>query len=256
MTSQEKARDKFPPLQQVQTCFHYSGTYFPIEGEGGKEDRIVYQRSKQEKAYLTSLERQWRLPTVGEREKWAAHWSDVLNSYEDRTEIRLYCCCIVPMSGLSQCEIGLWNRTCKWTLRLKYILKWRIFYFILFSYSIKAKDNKVQGKKSTPWHREYKRGKYHCTVDLLFYWFGIICMTTDNFCFYMQNRVIQTSQTGGQQYSDTYPFSIPWLNHSMSSFQLMDQDLRDVASPPNSDAATMTSSPQQRVLIRLGYCTL
>jgi hypothetical protein len=31
--------------------------------------------------------------------------------------------------------------------------------------------------------REYKRGKYHCTIDLLFDWFGISCMTTDNFCF-------------------------------------------------------------------------
>jgi hypothetical protein len=34
-------------------------------------------------------------------------------------------------------------------------------------------------------------------------------MTTDNFCFYLQNRLIQTSQTGGQRYSDTSPFSIP-----------------------------------------------
>jgi hypothetical protein len=34
-------------------------------------------------------------------------------------------------------------------------------------------------------------------------------MTTDNFCFYLQNRLIQTIQTGGQQYSDTSPFSIP-----------------------------------------------
>jgi hypothetical protein len=34
-------------------------------------------------------------------------------------------------------------------------------------------------------------------------------MTTHNFC-YLQNRLIQTSQTGGQQYSDTSPFSIPW----------------------------------------------
>ncbi len=32
-------------------------------------------------------------------------------------------------------------------------------------------------------------------------------MTSDN--FYLQNRLIQTSQTGGQQYSDTSPFSIP-----------------------------------------------
>jgi hypothetical protein len=36
-------------------------------------------------------------------------------------------------------------------------------------------------------------------------------MTTDNFCFYLQNRLIQTIQTGGQWYSDTSPFSIPWL---------------------------------------------
>jgi len=35
-------------------------------------------------------------------------------------------------------------------------------------------------------------------------------MTTDNFCFYLQNRLIQTSQTGGQWYSDTSPFCIPW----------------------------------------------
>jgi hypothetical protein len=52
---------------------------------------------------------------------------------------------------------------------------------------------------------------YHCTVDLLFDCFGISCMTTDNFCFYLQNRLIQTSQTGGQWYSDIFPFSIPCL---------------------------------------------
>jgi hypothetical protein len=37
------------------------------------------------------------------------------------------------------------------------------------------------------------------------------CMTTNNLCFYLKNRLIQTSQTGGQQYSDTSPFSIPWF---------------------------------------------
>jgi hypothetical protein len=36
-------------------------------------------------------------------------------------------------------------------------------------------------------------------------------MTTDNLCFYLQDRLIQTSQTGGQRYSDTSPFSIPWF---------------------------------------------
>jgi hypothetical protein len=30
-------------------------------------------------------------------------------------------------------------------------------------------------------------------------------MTTDNFCFYFQNRLIQTGQTGDQWYSDTSP---------------------------------------------------
>ncbi len=34
-------------------------------------------------------------------------------------------------------------------------------------------------------------------------------MTTNNFWFYLQNRLIQNSQTGGQLYSDTSPFSIP-----------------------------------------------
>jgi len=53
--------------------------------------------------------------------------------------------------------------------------------------------------------REYYRGKYHCTIDLLFDWFGISCITTDNFYFYLQYRLIQTSQTGGQWYSDTSP---------------------------------------------------
>ena len=57
------------------------------------------------------------------------------------------------------------------------------------------------------------KGKYHCTIDLLFNWFGISCMTTDNFCFYLLNRLIQTSQKGGQWYSDTSPFSIPWHSH-------------------------------------------
>ncbi len=37
-------------------------------------------------------------------------------------------------------------------------------------------------------------------------------MTADNFCFYFQNRLIQTSETGGQWYSDTSPFSIPCIH--------------------------------------------
>ncbi len=53
------------------------------------------------------------------------------------------------------------------------------------------------------------KGKDHCTIDHLFDWFGISCMTTDNFSFHLQNRLIQTSQTGGQQCIDISHFSIP-----------------------------------------------
>jgi hypothetical protein len=44
-------------------------------------------------------------------------------------------------------------------------------------------------------------------------------MTTDNFCFYFQNRLIQTTQTGGQWYSDTHPFSIPWPKLFKTGFE-------------------------------------
>jgi hypothetical protein len=39
-------------------------------------------------------------------------------------------------------------------------------------------------------------------------------MTADNFCFYLQNRLIQTSQIGGKWYSDTSQFSIPCLSET------------------------------------------
>jgi hypothetical protein len=43
----------------------------------------------------------------------------------------------------------------------------------------------------------------------------------DNFCFYLKNRQIQTSQTGGQWCSDTSPFSIPCLYYKCSLGTLM-----------------------------------
>jgi hypothetical protein len=46
-------------------------------------------------------------------------------------------------------------------------------------------------------------------------------MTTDNFCFYLQNRLTQTSQTGGQQYSDISPFSIPCFVYHFSKCCLL-----------------------------------
>jgi hypothetical protein len=61
-------------------------------------------------------------------------------------------------------------------------------------------------------------------MDLLFDWFGTSCMTTEIFCLYLQNRLIQTSQTGGQQYSDTFRFSIPcliyWGRQTKTTLQL------------------------------------
>jgi len=55
-------------------------------------------------------------------------------------------------------------------------------------------------------------------ADLLFDWFGISCMTTDNFCFYLQNRLIRTGQTGGQLYIDTSPFSVPCYYYHYEMF--------------------------------------
>ncbi len=55
-------------------------------------------------------------------------------------------------------------------------------------------------------------------------------MTTNNFCFYLQNRLIQTSQTGGQRYSDTSPFSIPWL-HAICARPCMVHSINSDSSP-------------------------
>ncbi len=67
--------------------------------------------------------------------------------------------------------------------------------------------------------REYWRGKYQCTIDLLFDWFGLVCFTNRNKNFQLSYSRFQTSQTEGQQYCDTFPFSIPWLYyHHVSPF--------------------------------------
>ncbi len=91
--------------------------------------------------------------------------------------------------------------------------------------------------------REYQRVKYHCTVDLLFDVLGISCTDTDNLCFYLQYRLIQTSQTGGQWYSDTSPFSIPWSHWSgaqRQNYWLMIVRLGVRALPPHVAKNTFT----------------
>jgi hypothetical protein len=54
-------------------------------------------------------------------------------------------------------------------------------------------------------------------------------MTNDILCVFLQNRLIQTSEAGGQQYSDTSPFSIPWLN-TRRRFQPVSVTLSTLAS--------------------------
>ncbi len=63
--------------------------------------------------------------------------------------------------------------------------------------------------------KEYKRGKFHCTIDLLFDWFGLVYFATKNKICQFLYSWFQTSQTGGQWYSDTSPFSIPWFDTSL-----------------------------------------
>jgi hypothetical protein len=50
-----------------------------------------------------------------------------------------------------------------------------------------------------------KGGKYHCTIDLLFDWFGLDCFATKNKNCQLSYSWFQTSGTGGQRYSDTSP---------------------------------------------------
>jgi hypothetical protein len=52
-------------------------------------------------------------------------------------------------------------------------------------------------------------GKYHCTVNLLFDQFGLACFANKNKKCQLSYSPFQTSQTGGQWYSDTSTLSIP-----------------------------------------------
>ncbi len=52
--------------------------------------------------------------------------------------------------------------------------------------------------------------KYHCTIDLLFDWFGLVCFANKSENCQLPYSWFQTSQTRGQRYCDTSPFSIHW----------------------------------------------
>jgi len=72
----------------------------------------------------------------------------------------------------------------------------------------------VRDTRVSVWPGNIKRWKYHCTIGLLFDGFGV---TTDNFCSYLQNRLIQISQTGGQRYCDTSWLSKVKYRYTFSS---------------------------------------
>ncbi len=65
---------------------------------------------------------------------------------------------------------------------------------------IKAKSGNTKGEGT------------QCTTDHLFDWFGLVCFANENKNFQLSYSWFPTSQTGGQWYSDTSPFSIPWPN--------------------------------------------
>ncbi len=54
--------------------------------------------------------------------------------------------------------------------------------------------------------------RFFTTVHLLFDWFGLVCFANKNINCQLPYSWFQMSQTGGQWYSDTSPFSIPWLD--------------------------------------------
>jgi len=68
-------------------------------------------------------------------------------------------------------------------------------------------------------------------------------MITDNFCFYLQNRLIQTSQTGGQWYSDTSP--LVFLKYMDRQIERGRSDIaqnHSVSAKPISSIAMSTST--------------
>ena len=56
--------------------------------------------------------------------------------------------------------------------------------------------------------REHLKGKYHCTIDLLFDWFGNVPLCSTKFSAPSMKNI---SKPVKQEVSDTSPLSVPWL---------------------------------------------
>jgi len=60
-----------------------------------------------------------------------------------------------------------------------------------------------------------KAGMIIVPLTSCFDWFGLVCFAKKNKNCQLSYSWFQTSQTGGQWYSDTSPFSIPWWNNQL-----------------------------------------
>ncbi len=83
-----------------------------------------------------------------------------------------------------------------------------------------------------------------CTVDLLFDWFGISCTTTDNFCFYLQNRHPKPVK---QEVNSTVilpPFSIPCLNTRNQPPRLFCRSVNDEEGTSLATLAAKLTKPK------------
>jgi hypothetical protein len=78
---------------------------------------------------------------------------------------------------------------------LKYLfLILRNLQHVSFKKCLSAKSS--LGQKSKSLSREYLSGKYHCTIDPLFDWFGFVCLRTDFFCITDDSKPVKREVNG------------------------------------------------------------
>jgi hypothetical protein len=71
--------------------------------------------------------------------------------------------------------------------------------------------------------REYKRGKYLCTTDLLFDWFGLVCFANKNkkLSVFIQLIPNQSNRRSMVQWYFTLYYSLPYVTHSLTRESLL-----------------------------------
>ena len=62
--------------------------------------------------------------------------------------------------------------------------------------------------ENTPFHH---KGKYHCTTDLVFDWFGFDQTSKSAVDLTYAKQLNPSSKTGGQPYSDSPPYEVSGL---------------------------------------------